>query len=301
MQGQWPYQGRNAIAVLAEEYPQLYLVPGPQGAAQYRLVVGRGQQPESKDLSHFRGTERDQLRLEDTPAGPVRAVTLCDRADFELFLQIMSRRCEPVEIPPTQGAAILDGVINWNRIRSHQKEYEENARAAGNPAPDWGAEFKRFTADRRNYTDALIILSEGPYSAVPAERAGYPEKEWRQMSLTIRRCHECTHFICRRLFPELIDPVWDELTADAVGIFAALGRYDVHLAELFLGIDEHGYTGGRLENYAGDETLDGLAVRAHRAVLRLQEMIAASGIRAPYDLAVYLEENKFHCVTVSSP
>ena len=69
----------------------------------------------------------------------------------------------------------------------------------------------------------------------------------------IRKYHECTHFVCRRLYREKKDPVWDELVADAVGLYAAFGKYDISLAELFLGIKDGRYTGGRLENYLDKE------------------------------------------------
>ena len=35
--------------------------------------------------------------------------------DDEKELRIMANRCEMVEIPKTQGASIIDGVINWER------------------------------------------------------------------------------------------------------------------------------------------------------------------------------------------
>ncbi|MBO5554344.1 MAG: hypothetical protein J5941_02340, partial [Solobacterium sp.] len=35
----------------------------------------------------------------------------------------------------------------------------------------------------------------------------------------------------------------------AIGLYAAYGRYDIAMAERFLGIKDGSYTGGRLENY----------------------------------------------------
>ena len=55
------------------------------------------------------------------------------------------------------------------------------------------------------------------------------------------------------MFPEKIDAIWDELVADAVGIYGALGRFDPELEKLFLGIKGELYTGGRLENYVEEE------------------------------------------------
>ena len=199
------------------------------------------------------------------------------------------------EIPATQGASILDGVINWRKIRAHEKEF----RAANGPQADWESEFVRFTSDRANFKDALILLSRGPYSAVPASALGLDEDAWLALSHVIRKAHECTHFICRRLFPDKKDAVWDELTADAVGIRAAFGRYDAALAERFLGISQSGYTGGRLENYMSgeedrQERLNALADKIRVTLRHLEKIIADAGDMGPYDLAIRLEE-EFEC------
>ena len=221
-------------------------------------------------------------------------ITLCQRKDFELFFQIMAKRCRPDPVPATQGAATLDGVINWTKIREHQQAFLLEAALAGIDSPNWKDEWKRFTADKANYTDALILLSIGPYSAVPAKRVGMEQAEWLHRSHTIRFYHECTHFICRRLFPEQKEPLWDELLADAVGLYASFGRYMPELAALFLGVSPDGYTGGRLENYVSSaENIDALARNVYRAVFRLDGIIRSYGALSPYELAVRAEADQF--------
>ncbi|MBO5620718.1 MAG: hypothetical protein J5959_03720, partial [Butyrivibrio sp.] len=110
--------------------------------------------------------------------------------------------------------------------------------------------FKRFTSDKKNYVDKIIILSRGPYSGISAAIVGEDEERWLELSQVIRKSHEITHFICRTLYPEDIDPIRDEVIADAIGIYAAYGRYDDKMAKTFLGIDGGRYVGGRLENYS---------------------------------------------------
>ena len=290
-----PLRGREVLSSLAETYPQLYLAPGGRSPEIYKKIVQYGQDAPSHSLAHFSGCEDDVLELEVTPTGAVPVITLCDRGDFERFLQLMAFRAEAVPVPRTQGAAILDGVINWRKIRAHEKEF----RAANGPQADWESEFVRFTSDRANFKDALILLSRGPYSAVPASALGLDEDAWLALSHVIRKAHECTHFICRRLFPDKKDAVWDELTADAVGIRAAFGRYDAALAERFLGISQSGYTGGRLENYMSgeedrQERLNALADKIRVTLRHLEKIIADAGDMGPYDLAIRLEE-EFEC------
>jgi len=284
--------GRDVLPFLAQTYQQLYLIPGEEGAALYREVVLKGQDAPVKDLSHFRMNTRDRLEVVQTPAGPVMVVTLYERADFELFIQIMTNRCQPCEVPKTQGASTLDGLPNWTKIHEHEKKWRAERTAAGELFPDWAKEFQRFISDKRNYLDALIVLSAGPYSHIPAAALHMDEQEWLDRSYTIRKFHECTHFFCRRRFPEQINAVWDEVVADAVGIIAAFGRFDPAMEELFLGISGNHYTGGRLENYIEkEEELDLMAEKIHRVILKIAGLYEEEA-GAPFDFAISLEEKQ---------
>lgn len=231
----------SILEQLAADYPQLYLNPDIDTQEAYRRVVLRGEEPATKSLAHYRGSKYDRMETVDTPVGPVRVVTLGDRWDFELALRgLMAAKDGPeAVIPESQGAAMLT-VFNWPRIHAHLALYPEEERAA---------EFKRFTAVRENYVDMLVLLSRGPYSHVPAAAVGETEEEWLEHSDAIRRYHELTHVICRRLCPGDVAPIRDELVADAVGLIAAYGRFDPETEKLFLGIRDGRYVGGRLGNY----------------------------------------------------
>ncbi len=281
-------EGKAVLPFLAEQYQQLYLMPEEDGNPAYRAIVLGGEDAERKDLSHFEMDERDGCVLMETPAGRVRAVTLHQRKDFETALNCIGNKCRLAPVPATQGASILDGVISWKKIRDHEAEYRRTA-------DDWDEEFSRFTADKKNYTEALILLSYGPYSAVPSESLGIDEDTWLKQSDAIRRFHECTHFVARRLYHDQINAVFDELAADAVGITAALGHYDRSMAETFLGIKDGHYTKGRLENYVKDPTpekLDSLAAQADTVMKRIEALIEAHPKIGVFDLMILLEEHQ---------
>lgn len=213
--------GREVLINLALEYPQLYLEPGDEGAELFREVFLRQKDVSDKSLKHFVSNDGDRCFFESTPAGVVRIVELHDRSDFETFLMCIGSKCRKVEIPVTQGAVFYKGHICPDRV------------------------------------DALIVLSAGPYSGVQAKDAGFDEDEWIRLSLIIRKAHECTHYVMRSLYEGKTDAVWDELVADAAGLYAAFGRYDARLAKQFLGITGDSFTGGRLENYvSSDETVN---------------------------------------------
>ena len=231
----------GVLEILAAEYPQLYLNPDKDTLESYRRVVLQGEAPEERSLGHYVGDQYDRMETVDTPAGPVHVVTLGSRKDFELVLRsLMAAKNGPkAPIPKSQGAAMLT-VFNWPRIRAHLAIFPEKEQAA---------EFKRFTSVKESYLDNLVVLSIGPYSGVHASGLGLSEHEWLEHSDTIRRYHELTHVICRRLYPDNISAVRDELIADAVGLYAAFGYFDPETEKLFLGIKDSHYIGGRLENY----------------------------------------------------
>ena len=293
------YHGRDVLPFLAEQYKQLYIPPSEDALKAYRDVVLSGGEPESHSLSHFLMHAEDSAVYEKTPVGPVLAVTLHERKDFETFLQIIANKCQPVEIPATQGASMLEGLISWPKIEAHRKAFLAQAEADGIPAPDWDSEFARFTSVKANYTDAMLVLSAGPYSAVDSREFGISEDQWINDSITIRRYHELNHFICRKQWPEKISAVWDELVADAVGLCAAYGRYDIAMAERFLGIRDGSYTGGRLENYVGEadpaeqqDRLNRLARKIHPILESFAEIINTQPKIHPFEL-IPLLENRF--------
>lgn len=264
----------SVLEHLAEQYPQLYLNPDKDTQETYRRVVLRGEEPERESLAHYRGDPADREEVMETPAGSVRVVTLGNRKDFELALRsLMAAKDGPLTpIPESQGAAMLT-VFNWPRIHAHLALYPEEERAA---------EFKRFTAVRENYIDMLVLLSRGPYSHVDAAAVGETEEEWLEHSDTIRRYHELTHVICRRLCPGDVAPIRDELAADAVGLIAAYGRFDPETEKLFLGIRDGRYVGGRLGNYT--DTPEALVGAVCAALERIRAIMEKQAGTEPFRL-----------------
>lgn len=264
----------NVIKDLAEEYPVLCLNPDNDSQDVYRRVFLQGEEPADNSLSHYTGDVHDRMETVETPAGPVKVITLGNRKDFTLVMRGFMAAKEGPEalIPDTQGAAMLT-VFNWPRIKNHLSQYPESEQAA---------EFKRFISVKENYTDMLVILSRGPYSNVEANAVGISDEKWLEYSDTIRRYHELTHVICRRLYPDDVDPIRDELIADAVGLYAAFGHFDTKMEEQFLGIRDGQYIGGRLENYTDDP--DKTAVSVNDELARTKAVIEAQTFKDPFDL-----------------
>ncbi len=274
----------HVIYQLACRYPQLTLPISDETrhSERYRNIVLRGERPDSEPVFSF--SPDDRLERVTTPAGEVDVLSLSDRADFEHCIRALAHRCENREIPPTTGASIISGLNNWEKIRKHKEEY-----LAGG-GDDWNGEFERFTSDRRNYQDTVIVLSQGYYSALPAAEAGFPEREWLEISYTIRKYHELAHFVSQRLFPENKDAVRDEVLADMNGIIAALGHFDAALEGKLLGIRNGEYVHGRLENYVEKDQLPDAVLRVRAMLADLQRNCVGS--QQPFTFLLELEKER---------
>ena len=264
--------GKNALETLAARYPQLYVAPAEGAEEANRRAGGRGIRPDSATLDHFLGSERDELRVVDTPAGPVEVLFLEQRPDFETFLQIVSHRSNPTPIAPAIGAMTYRGLPDWGKVRDAHMSYLADG------GTDWRAEFARRAKEPGAFRSELIIISAGPYSNIPASDTPYDEDVWLNVSREIRLHHECAHVVCRRLMPDDVLPVWDEVTADVVGLLCACDTYDAALANRFLGITEDGYVGGRLIEYLDDEQrehVDEIAREVSAATASIEAMARA--------------------------
>jgi len=273
---------RGAWAVLRERLVQLQF-PVREGMSQeprYRAATLRGTTPFPAGAGlQLEAPEELSLELYQTLAGRVPILVTGHRRDFETLVQAFTARNEPWPVPPAMGACLVNGLNNWDRIRAYRRRWE-----AGDPAgcseEAWKEEFRRLVPRKELYQDRLIILSRGRYSRVAGADVGEPEEEWLERSQSIRREHECTHYLTLRLFGALRHDLLEELVADFVGIVRTCGAYRPELALRFLGLERFPEfrAGGRLEVYRGDPPLSDGAFRA------LQEL-AWRGIRNLEQLA----------------
>ena len=279
-------RGGEALAVLAKRFPQLYVAPAEGAQTAHRLAAGRGIAPAGADLGHFVTSPEDGLREVDTPAGPVEVVFLHNRSDFETFLQIVGHKAEPVPIARTVGAITYRGIADWGKVAVAHAAYV----AAG--GDDWPNEFARLARQPGAFRAEIVVISEGPYSNVPANQTPYDEERWLCISREIRLHHECAHVVCRRTMPDDVLPVWDEVTADVVGLLCAIGRYDAALAARFLGVAPDGYAGGRLAEYLSDEQaqrIDEVAAEVFAACAKIEQACGQTQASEPFTFLLDLK------------
>jgi hypothetical protein len=194
------------------------------------------------------------LTVHPTLAGRVPVLVAPERDDFVSLVRALAWRNEPAAVPDSQGACLISGLNNWDRIRQLRSAWE-----ATNPfdrsEAAWQARFhEEIIPQKELYQDCMILLTAGPYSNVAAADLGMSESAWRDASLVIRREHECAHYVSRRVLGQRRWNLLDELIADYRGIVAATGHFRADWFLRFMGLENFPTyrPGGRLENYRGD-------------------------------------------------
>lgn len=235
-------QERGAWRVLAAHLPQLSFPvrEGISGEESYRAAtlrgVSPGRIPEATGLD-VPCPETVELSLHPSPAGRVPVLICRGRAEFVALVRALARRNEPQEVPDSMGALMISGYNNWSRVDELRRRWEATEPEERETAT-WTEEMMRLQESHKDlYQDRLMLLTDGPYSAVPAAEVGLSETEWRRRSLLLRRDHECAHYLTRRLFGSMRANLHDELLADYAGLVAAFGRFDAALFLRLLGFD----------------------------------------------------------------
>jgi hypothetical protein len=263
----------------------------------YQTATRRGAQthnmPEATGLI-LQQPERLELLIHQSLAGAIPILVVKNRGDFVALVQALAMRNEPKLVPDSMGACIVSGFNNWDRIRQYRHQWEMASPTTVSDR-DWAAEFQRLTLQKARYQDRLIILSDGPYSAVTAAAMRLEEKEWQRISLIIRLEHECTHYLTYRVLGSMHNHLLDELIADYRGIVAAIGRYQADWFLRFIGLElfPHYREGGRLQNYRGQPLLSdgafkilGILVQAAARNLERFDVECSSELRHPQREAV---------------
>jgi hypothetical protein len=236
----------------------------------YRAATRKGISPDGLpgatglELEH---PERIELLLHTSPAGRIPVIIARGRDEFAALLRALGRRNEPVPVSDSQGALMISGYNNWERLGALRRRWEALAPEERETAT-WNEEMARITPRKELYQDRFILLSNGPYSAVPAADLELGDEEWREISLAIRRDHECAHYFTRRLFGSMRNNLLDELIADYTGMTAATGSFRADWFLRFLGIVPEVGPGSRVHIYRGDPPLSDGAFRV------LHELIA---------------------------
>jgi hypothetical protein len=265
---------QGVFRTLQERLPQLRF-PIRKGISQtpaYQDATRRGAPIET--VRTGRGLrighpEAIELDLYLSPAGRIPVLILRDRQDFVILARALAMRNEPRALPTSLGAFMVSGFNNWDRIGALRRRWEA-ADPAEREAATWSEEFARIVPHRELYQDRFILLSDGPYSAVPAAELGLADADWRELSLVLRRDHECTHYFTQRLFGSMRNNLLDELMADYAGIVGALGFYRADWFLRFLGLEAFPAwrEGGRIGSYRGDPPLSDGAFRVLQALVK---------------------------------
>lgn len=245
--------GQPLFDVLRRDLVQLNfpIAAGISHSDAYRRAVQTGQEPPAAGGLVLARPDALRLTLHRSPAGVVPVLQSAERSDFVALVQALTRRNEPEPVPDSMGSALVTGYVNWGRIRRLQAQFVlENG--LGGLGQGWRNEFRDHIVPHRPlYQDTFLLLSEGPYSGVPAAALGLDSAEWHALSLRLRREHECAHLFLLQRFGRLGHTILEELIGDFHALLAVTGSFRTDWFLHFYGLEAypHYRPGGRLENY----------------------------------------------------
>lgn len=249
----WHTLEKPTIDALRTFMPQLHspIHEGISQTEEYKAQTKKGE-PAHLELLPLEEPENIELLFHQTAVGEIPCIITHNRKDFVSLVQAITARNEPRPVPPSMGACMVNGYINWGRVKQYKENWIQN-----NPEGDWGKEFENFIPQKNLYQDRFIILSDGPYSGVEASMLDHSVEEWKKLSLTVRMHHECSHYFTLRLLGSMQNNVFDEIIADFMGTRAALGHYSAKHFLTFLGLEDfpNYREGGRMQNYIGNPPL----------------------------------------------
>ena len=247
---------KNTFDLLKRCYPQLNfpIETGIEKTELYKDFVLRGKTDFTNLTSCLKITDFEGIKLEvnESIGGKIPTLTISNQEDFVKIIQSLLHKNNPVEIPSSMGAALINGINNWERLNNIKNNW-----LANNPSGNWYTEFSNVILNKPLYKDKLIVLSTKPYSNVPASQLGLPEDLWISYSASIRKEHEFTHLYTLKKYGLASNNLHDELIADYIGIIKTIGYYNKDWMLNFMGLEEYPKyrRGARLENYVKENML----------------------------------------------
>ncbi|SHH77418.1 DUF7005 family protein [Flavobacterium defluvii] len=247
----------DVFNMLKEFYPQLnFLIEKETDKLElYNNAVLKGKTNDVSLTAYIKleNAKNISLELHQSAAGRIPVLVIPNKEDFVKILQALIHKNNPVPIPSSMGAVLLNGLNNSKRLNILKKNWQQN-----NPFGDWNAEFlKNIMPNKSLYKDKLIILSTKPYSNVSASQLGLDEDLWTAYSVSIRKEHEFTHLYTLKKYGQATNNLHDELIADYIGIIKTIWNYNKTWMLTFMGLENypHYREGARLENYIKEAKL----------------------------------------------
>jgi len=261
------------VAALRKRLVQLNfpIQEGNSTTEEYQAAVKKGilsEERRQRSGLEMRRPDALKLRLHPTPAGRIPVIIAEDRDDFIALLQAFTFKNEPHPVPASQGAAMIAGYNNWDRLWEMKDRLRQEQGVLFTEAA-WSAAFQQILPQKNLYQDKFILLSRSYYSGVTPEQVGLDDETWRDISLRIRLEHECAHYFTKRALASMQNKMLDELIADYAGIVGATGTFRADWFLRFVGLEAYpAYReGGRLQNYAGNPPLSAGAFRILQALV----------------------------------
>jgi hypothetical protein len=247
----------GVFQILKNCYPQLNfpVEKGIDESPDYinAVLKGKTEHINLKNGLVLNNPEDLKIKIHVSIVGAIPVLKIPDNQDFMQIVQCILHKNNPIPVPLSMGALLVNGINNWDRLNTLKENWLDK-----NPIGNWNDEFSKNVLPNPNlFKDKIIILSTKPYSNVAANSLGLSEDVWKTYSYSIRLEHECTHLYTLKKYGSATNNLHDELIADYIGISKTFGSYNKEWMLAFMGLEEYPKyrKGARLENYLGNSDL----------------------------------------------
>jgi len=173
-----------------------------------------------------------EILVHESPAGAVPVLSSAERGDFELMVQALTQKNEPVPVPEDTGLVRVSGLVNWDRVKRLRKSFK-----AKNPSGDWEKRLRELAADPTSIRDDFFLLHRRPYGELDAGELDLDWDDWVDRSVRLVAEREATQAFLERVLGASAPSETLPLLQDYMGIVEALGGYRSDLALRLQGPD----------------------------------------------------------------
>ena len=231
--------GAGLFDYLQQRVPQfaIPIADGISSSEAYGNVIRKGRAFREADFPgrlRLEAPSALELQIHEHPMGALPVLIAGTRGDFETLSRALGNRHEPMPVNPSVNAAMITGLVNWDRVNKYRAEWSAKLDpfTADNTWPDEMGRVAKATPGL--FFDRLILVTRAPYGGRSAGELGIEmdDAAWQSASTALRIEHEFAHYATKRIYGTMRLNLLGELIADAMGMTHALGSFR---ARWFLG------------------------------------------------------------------
>jgi len=174
--------------------------------------------------------ENLQLAVVPTDAGNLPIIYIPERKDFETIYRALKKGNTNAPVHEKLTSAIIYDMRNSDRINAHRERFMKKKNLM-NLKTSWQDEYSKLLLKKELYLDTFVIICGGFAANIKPEDAGYPEDEWKAVSIVINREKEALKYYMKRIFQVEKTHPYLELIAYYHALKTTLKKFNADMLE----------------------------------------------------------------------